>query len=883
MYALRKIKEIKGYRFFQDFHWNENGCDLFSQNNLIYGWNGSGKTTLCDFMYGLETGSFSEDNISFSLLFEDTATQAHTSITQGRMNTLPYRFRVFHQNYIQENIAVDNVKHIFSVGREQIEKVNEVKRLRSTLGEKKDKAQKAEIELRDLEKEFDRIKTAKAKIIKDAAQYSNSYNKNKYYSAHQRLTKKMMLTEAEYQAALSAIRAERRPDVPLFKVGFIQSSVREYICDILIQTPVNNTIDALKKDTQLSNWVENGLSLHQGRNTSKCLFCGGPISETRFNQLRDHFNKSYKDLCDKIDGAVGLLGQKMQQFDAAKIQMPNCALLYPELQKQYMPLQTEAIVICEHYSKIISDIIDVLYKKKSDMINDGYVNEFLQLVDQLSFDYSIFDALLEILQKHNQKNKEFNKSIEQAQAKIEYHHISEFSDEINSFEKSIYAKAQEKNNLYRDFLNHKAQIDSLEQEVKNSQIPADEINRDIAFIMGRSELVFTNSDLGYKITRNGKKAKNLSKGEENAIALVYFFNTLLDVDADAGNSIIVLDDPISSFDSNFYYNAISYIRDKTKLVGQTFVFTHKFALQKDFSLMFREKTNRYTISRNVGMPQIINEDKLISQYHDEYAYLFKKVYDFVKQPPNDTSEYLQYPNIARRLLESFLTFKLPLPNDQCSMLDKVMELERENNTYAGRAIMRLLNNRSHLRVISSNEHEDDIDSISVLPDTLKHLLEFMKHHDAIHYNTLARLADPQYSEEGAAVEVIRPVYRQVNYYEMSASAGLGNFLGSDFAGTKMEVTNPECTFAVKISGDSMEPNIHDQDIALVKQCEVIPNARIGIVNYKGVCYCKKIVQKSSGILLVSLNKNYPPITVSELDEYHPFGEVIEIIHHSDSI
>ena len=181
MYALRKIKEIKGYRFFQDFHWNENGCDLFSQNNLIYGWNGSGKTTLCDFMYSLETGSFSEENISFSLLFEDTATQAHTAITQGKMNTLPYRFRVFHQNYIQENIAVDNVKHIFSVGREQIEKVNEVKRLRSTLGELKDKAQKAEIELRDLEKEFDRIKTAKAKIIKDAAQYSNSYNKNKYY------------------------------------------------------------------------------------------------------------------------------------------------------------------------------------------------------------------------------------------------------------------------------------------------------------------------------------------------------------------------------------------------------------------------------------------------------------------------------------------------------------------------------------------------------------------------------------------------------------------------------------------------------------------------------------------------------------------------------
>ena len=49
MLILRKIKELKGYRFFQNFKWDESGCKLFNQNNLIYGWNGSGKTTLCDF------------------------------------------------------------------------------------------------------------------------------------------------------------------------------------------------------------------------------------------------------------------------------------------------------------------------------------------------------------------------------------------------------------------------------------------------------------------------------------------------------------------------------------------------------------------------------------------------------------------------------------------------------------------------------------------------------------------------------------------------------------------------------------------------------------------------------------------------------------------
>lgn len=42
-----------------------------------------------------------------------------------------FKIKVFHQNYIQENIStVDNVKHIFSVGKDQTEKIEEVMRLK---------------------------------------------------------------------------------------------------------------------------------------------------------------------------------------------------------------------------------------------------------------------------------------------------------------------------------------------------------------------------------------------------------------------------------------------------------------------------------------------------------------------------------------------------------------------------------------------------------------------------------------------------------------------------------------------------------------------------------------------------------------------------------
>lgn len=878
MYRLIKIKELKGYRFFQDFKWDECNCALFNQNNIIYGWNGSGKTTLCDFFKELEEGQFSTTESSFSLLFEDTVSRANSTITKNKVGSIPYAFKVFHQNYIQENIAkADPVKHIFAVGKGQKEKIDEVKELRREEKEQTARLKVFENDLTGKKEAFEQLKTDKAKVIKDAAKYTNAYNKNKFFSAIHALTSRQLLSDDEYQKALSVIRAEPRASIPCINTKFIQSTVKEYIRSILKETPVNITIEALKKDAQVGSWVEQGISIHSDRHSKTCLFCGNQISDNRFEELRAHFNDSYKKLSDKIDGSVSLLYEKKQQFNSAKVSLPNTGLFYPELQSLYAPLQEKALGVCDEYILAIDGIIEILKKKKSDMINSAYADDFAEILGSLTFDYAVFENIQELIKVHNERTEHFNDSIKRAQAQVELHHLSEFTDEIAEAERVISDKEKEIREQTACHAKLLQSISQLEQEIKNSQIPADAINRDISFIMGRSELVFRNTEMGYLITRNGKKAKNLSKGEENAIALIYFFNTLLDVNVDVEQTIIVLDDPISSFDSNFYYNAISYIKEKTEQAGQTFIFTHKFSLLKDYSLMYKRDTNRYTIQRIQNVPQIINEEALIGQYHDEYAYLFKKVYSFVKNPPADTSDYLQYPNMARRLLEAFLTFKLPLPNDKYTMIDKVLELEKGGNTAAGRAVLRLLNNRSHLRAISDSEIADDIDSITILPDTLQHLLNFMKQHDKKHYDTLAKLCDPDYQEDGEAVEIIRPIFRKVRLYEMAASAGVGSFLDDDIPSEEYSVSNAECTYAIKISGDSMEPVIHDGSIALIKQCEEIPHTHIGIVWYNGNCYCKKIVQSNDKLLLVSANKDYQPMEVTSYDEYHVFGEVVDII------
>lgn len=878
MFRLRKIKALKGYRFFEDFKWDENNCKLFERNNLIYGWNGSGKTTLCDIFKELEDGQSLDRDTKLSLFFEDTNNGSAKIITESNLGTVPYSFKVFHKDYVDMNITkVDSVKHIFAVGQEQKDKISELNKLKEDYKDAVVRSKFLETELNTNKAKFEQLKTTKASEIKNAANYPSSYNKNKFFYEYQQLKVPCLLSQQEYQDALSSIRTEEKASIPLPKIDFIKTTVKEYIRSILIQTPVNKTIEALIEDSKANNWVEVGLSLHEEQNAVTCIFCGNNISANRFDELRAHFNQSYKELSCKIDSAVQLLYTKIDQFESFIRMLPDAGLLYNELRDQYIQLVKKAEDICKKNTEVINEIIEILIQKKADMINEKYADDFDSIISKIIFDYKIFEEILVQIMKHNSKSSEFKKSIEIAQKKIEMHLITKYAPEIRASEQEISKKNEELSSCINNVSKVESKLKTLEQVVINSQIPAEAINNDIEFILGRDEIKFKNTSTGYQIIRKGKLAKNISKGEANAIALIYFFNALTDVSIDANKTIVILDDPISSFDSNFYYNAISYIRDKTNNVGQVFIFTHKFSLFKDYSLMYKGETNRYIIQRVNESPIIQNEDNLLAQYHDEYAYLFKKVYEFVQNPMNYKNDYLQFPNIARRLLEGYLTFKMPFPCNDCSLLEKVLKLEDGKNTAAGRSILRLLNNHSHLRTVSDGEISDDISYLSILPDILNNLLYFMRSHDEQHYNILASQCDENYNPNGDCVYFPIKVLRKIRLFDSAVSAGLGTILGEDVPYEEIEVENEDCSFAVKISGNSMEPDIPDQSIALVKECVEIQNARIGVVWHNGNSYCKKIVQGKEQVLLVSVNKEYKPIQVTKEDNFKIFGEVVDII------
>ena len=95
---------------------------------------------------------------------------------------------------------------------------------------------------------------------------------------------------------------------------------------------------------------------------------------------------------------------------------------------------------------------------------------------------------------------------------------------------------------------------------------------------------------------------------------------------------------------------------------------------------------------------------------------------------------------------------------------------------------------------------------------------------------------------------------------------------------EIEVDNLLADFAIRISGDSMEPRINNGSIALIKQADILDDGHIGAFYYDGAVFCKIFRKTKTEALLESVNKKYPPIHLVENASFKIYGEVIDVLN-----
>lgn len=115
----------------------------------------------------------------------------------------------------------------------------------------------------------------------------------------------------------------------------------------------------------------------------------------------------------------------------------------------------------------------------------------------------------------------------------------------------------------------------------------------------------------------------------------------------------------------------------------------------------------------------------------------------------------------------------------------------------------------------------------------------------------------------------------ISLYDLAASAGTGEPLGTTYYTTKIEIPTeqvPEDAHCcLRVNGDSMEPAYKDGDIVFIQRLEEsVREGEIGIFSLNGEGYMKRLGRKD----LESLNPKYPPIPIREFDDLRCFGRVL---------
>lgn len=141
----------------------------------------------------------------------------------------------------------------------------------------------------------------------------------------------------------------------------------------------------------------------------------------------------------------------------------------------------------------------------------------------------------------------------------------------------------------------------------------------------------------------------------------------------------------------------------------------------------------------------------------------------------------------------------------------------------------------------------------------------------------AEILEPQLEDTDTPYdEPLAPaILKTVHLYELAACAGEGFFMDASVAIDRdIPSKFSDADYAVKISGQSMEPTLADRSIVFVKQTAEINHNEIGIFLVDGDVMCKRYKIKGTEKMLCPDNKQYNQILITKEIDCRLLGKVL---------
>lgn len=580
---LTKQKFSDGIQLFKDKEVS------FKHKNFIFARNGSGKTTLTTLLKNQYSSDFDVRvfNGFDTVLGENERLNAFALSVNASENELAIKEK-------ETEIQTEQTKLKTVIGEIDDSDSNNLKaRMLS--------AKEAVKEIRD---SIERFYSDSAAVIKNSSHpqiSKTSYNKKNF---KKEIFQAVLLQDSDV-ARLSETLEIEELFVKEFEWKHVNFSAYLESTNEILKSKVEEKtqIKRFQNNQQRINFAEEGMQLHEHQDGEICAFCGNVIPLETFQELETYFSADevavLKDRIIKGKQKVNQLSDLIKRMDWKQDKF------YPEYQLDAENLWSELI----EQRKLILSFCDTLGKsletKEKNLFSELDV---LDVEVPENFDFSEYNALVKTNSKYGES---LTSKKNEAQDKIRYHKLHKLLDNFKYDAKCV--QLDDANKVFNDA---KTDYDKKIVQKTNLEIAIQNLNNEIDELKPKAEvqavkhindrlrgvvpwqLVYTeNEQTGYyqieqtvgEISKL-RGVKELSTGEKNIIALLYFLEKLGDTSTIKNRTpkLIIFDDPMNSNDSNMQYLIITVIQ---KLYSGTQ--RARFDAQNDFLVIMTHNIHFY--------------------------------------------------------------------------------------------------------------------------------------------------------------------------------------------------------------------------------------------------------------------------------------------------
>ena len=635
----------------------------FGKVNFIYGANGSGKTTLTKLIDVPTKPDFVDSNVQW----------------QGAHQI---KALVYNKDFREANFGKGSIDGVFTLGKSTKEEIETIKNLQIQLTDTKDNLTKKKSTLESLE--FDKQQydnQFKENIWSDICKKYEAEFKDAFSGVMKKETFKSKIL-SEFATNTSALKSHQElHDKAKTVFGMPPNSLKTIILPdssriITIETDniwqkiiigkADVEIGKLIHKLNMNDWVNEGRRYLQKDNT--CPFCQQTTITKDFNkQLENYFDEAFMN-------DITFVRSYSEEYNQLATNLINI-LTGIETNEMTNPESKLNIENFSAFLKILSslfisnrELLNNKAKEPSRSIDLVSVNDQIKSISQLVSDANKeIDAHNDIVsnfatEKLNLINDIWKYLTEEYKTKIQV-----FNKKSGGFQKGIDALANQHAKLQANQNNLMKQIREVNKNVTSVQSSVDEINQILkSYGFTNFEIVPSKKEKNqYQIQReDGSIAEStLSEGERTFITFLYFLQLTkgsTKQDSISDERILVIDDPISSLDSNVLFVVSSLIKEIIKAIKkegsnikQLILLTHNVYFHKEVSFIDgrtpEDCDTKYWILRKNNKVSEIQAFGKKTPIHSSYGLLWHEL-------KNNTNSRITTQNIMRRIIENY--FKL---------------------------------------------------------------------------------------------------------------------------------------------------------------------------------------------------------------------------------